>query len=399
MSKLTKLILSGGLFFLFLLLLIPITVGAKATYGQQNISIGKDEIIDYNFIATAKVINLSGQFTKDVIIAAGSVTIDGNVGGDIIAIASDIKINGKVDGNARIVGGTVEINGKVGKNVTIVGGNLILGPNAEVGWDAMMVSDNADIKGKIKGDLKGFGGNFLIANEISGNVDLKQYNQGLLTLTPQTLIGGNLNYRAVQPAAIEKSQVKGEIVYAASESAHKNAFNATSFFTFLVSLFSALVIGMIIIILTPQFITTVTGRMREKPLISLGRGLIYFIIIPIILVLLMFTVIGIPLAIIGGGLYFLVIYLSKIFVSVIVGEKAINYYYARKAKSATETMAEPQKTSAIKTMILGVVIFMLLGTLPAIGGLIKFLGVLWFLGAFGKIAMEWVDSITRTQEQ
>jgi len=210
---------------------------------------------------------------------------------------------------------------------------------------------------------------------------------GQIILDPQAKIGGNLNYKAEDESQLikkEGSEVLGEtslknindILISAPDKINK-AFAATYLFLKVISLFSLLVIGIIIISLMPKIALKVHDQMSQKPAYSFGIGFIYFLVMPLISVFLFITIIGIPLSLIIIPIYLISLYIAKVFAGFTIGLIIFNKIFKGKYKQ-----------SLIIPLIFGLAIFVLLGSIPILGWIIKLLLVFWALGAMIKIKQE-----------
>ena len=126
--------------------------------------------------------------------------------------------------------------------------------------------------------------------------------------------------------------------------------------------------GLLLLKFYPNFINTTVDIIQTKTLNCLGIGLLGVIVIPIIFLILLFTIIGIPLGIIIIFSYFIYLYLTKIFVSLFIGRSFLKLFDAS-FKSGW-------------TLLIGLIIFVILTSIPFIGGIIYLL--LLFLG-FGAL--------------
>lgn len=378
-QKIKWFLILGGFLLLFPLL------GLAKSDSSENILVGEDEIINDNFVRAGSTVEIQGEVKGDVIVAGGTVTISGPVAGDVLAAGGVIKVRGDVEGNVRVVGGTVEISGKVGKNVNAFGGVVIIDEGAQVGWGLSLGAGSAEVRGKVGGNLNGEAGNIILNNSIGGDVNLRIGADGKLILYPNTIIGGNLTYTAPGRAEIdEKAEIKGLTDYSELKARVKTVslwwgvpvLSVSYIFMKIASLFGLLIVGIVLISLMRDKLIRVTQTMIDKVGVSLGWGIFYLIVTPIILFILLITIIGAPLALIGFTLFGIILYLTKIFVGIVLGQKILEYLFKKK------------EASLMWTMILGTTVFVIITSLPIIGWLLGLLGLLWALGAIGLVKKE-----------
>ena len=376
MLKLKKKILLIGLLFLISFPLI-----GQAAFGERgkNIYVGPEEIIENNFIAAGGIIDFNGQAKKDVIVTGGTINITGPVQGDVIVAGGTVKVKGEVSGNVRVAGGTIEIDSKIGKNLNAFGGIIIVSQEAEIGWDILTAGGNIEIRGKVNGDVTGLGESIILASEVGGDVDfsIESEKEGQLILYPQTKIKGDLIYSAPQKAEIkEGTEIEGETVYKGfvpSSLTLKSSLGISYFLRKIISLLGLLLIGLLIVVLTKKQSKAIAKRMIDRSWNSLGWGLIYLIITPIILILVLITVIGIPLALITFVFYLIVLYIAEIFIGIVLGQKLLQWW------------TKKSEVSLIWAMVLGVILFSIITDLPFVGWIISLLGICWALGAIVEI--------------
>lgn len=353
---------------LFLLPLFTQAAGRK----NENVYLGADEVVDGNFYAIGGMVEIQGTVNSDLIILGGQATIKGLIKGDILALGGNLRIDGEVDGNIRAVAGQIEINGKIGKNVMVAGGNLLITDGSEINGNLTFAVGNVKIDGKIFGKVDGAGGNLVFNNEVLNDVNLNAGNDGVIILMPKTNFAKDFYYKASQKAEInEGAKINGQTYFEQFAGFGKKRNVANYLFGKIIGLFSLIIIGLVLIALMQKKIHQVAEYMQSRPWPALGWGSIYLIIIPIFTILLMITVIGLPLGLICLTIYFIILYVSQIFIGLIIGKYFLDYF---KLKS-TPTII----------LVTGLVIWTILVALPYVGWLIKLLGLLWALGAILEI--------------
>lgn len=114
---------------------------------------------------------------------------------------------------------------------------------------------------------------------------------------------------------------------------------------------------------------------------ELLRGLVMFIVIPIVTLLLLFTVVGIFVGSILGISFALMIMLAKVLGGLILGVLVFALFDKEKSK---KVKFELTWASALA----GVTLFWLVGLIPFIGWLVRLVFILAALGAMGYIIYE-----------
>ncbi|MBU0598046.1 hypothetical protein KKF61_03555 [Patescibacteria group bacterium] len=153
---------------------------------------------------------------------------------------------------------------------------------------------------------------------------------------------------------------------------YKNFINSYWIYAILVSLFGLLLVGTVIISLFPKPVRKITDNLPSQLGMKILYGILFLIVIPIAAILLFVTAIGAPLAIIAIIIYALILYISKIFAGLWLGQKIIVWL-----KKNTDN---PDRIPLIWTMILGTTLVYLLSLISIIGNLISLFIAVWFLG-------------------
>ncbi len=318
--------------FTIFTILSTFLVFAAPTFAQETrdggtITIQKDEIVKSDFFAGGESVNIYGTVEGDAFVGSGTVDVDGVVEGDLIAAGGTIKVDGEVKGNIRVAGGTVTLNGKVGKNVTVFGGTLTLTENSIVGGSVVGAGGDVILNGEIGRDVLFGGGSISLEGKIGGNVTAATES---LKLTPDTMIEKDLVYYGASDATIaDGAEVKGTIerkdtpkqIYTAEKDMQsaRDALRAVGSGARFFGLLSFLLVALIISKFFPKFAENVAKKIDSKPWASAGWGFLLLVAVPVLVVFLFITIIGIPLAMILVSLYFVALYVAKYFSIVWLG--------------------------------------------------------------------------------
>ncbi|MDP3042901.1 MAG: polymer-forming cytoskeletal protein [bacterium] len=357
-----------------LLLVAPATAHAFTVKTDNSVYVAQGETVEGNLFAAGSTITIDGAVTGDVICAGQSININGTVEGDVICAGQSININGAVNGSVRAASNNVNINGRIARNVMAFGAGVYLGKSAEVGWDMLVGAATAEIRGKIGRDLHGGAANATIAGEVGKNVNLRIDNQNKkdsgLIIANEAIINGSVTYTGKNEASIaEGASIAGAVTHNLPKiSITKKQKTLGWAWGRLYSIFSALVIGLVLISLWRDEIKKLTDKMLDKAGVSIGWGAVIMFLTPIAAILLLITLIGLPLAFILMGVWLIALLISKILVGILVGRGLLGRFLPK------------QKESMIWAMVIGIAAVWIICSLPYIGWLFCLVAAWWGLG-------------------
>ena len=182
----------------------------------------------------------------------------------------------------------------------------------------------------------------------------------------------------VAPGALIGGELR-RLVLEHDHMAERNRYADPDFYIrVVIALVSLFLVGLALHALTPAMLDArlETGRDFGR---SLGYGLLAFFGTPVALVLLAFTLVGIPIAVIG-----LFVYLTTLFISVIVVGAVVGAALVKSERSTT--------TGFGLQLLAGLGVLMLLAMLPWVGRLFLFVIVVTGLGLLAERAVEGVRS-------
>ena len=362
-----------------MLLVVPISALAFAIRSGNSVYVPENERIDGNFYAAGQNVTVDGPVTGDVICAGQTITINGPVDGDIICAGQNVTINGTVGGSVRTAGSSVAINSSVARNAMVAGASVIQGKDSSIGWDMLFGAATTEIRGQVGRSVTGAGSNLIVAGDINGDIKVKldgkqdQENRTGLFITNTAQIDGNVDYTDSKKASVEEgSQIDGSIRQTmpkerASESAGKEIWG---FWTaaFFYSILSSLVIGFVLVLLFGKQISEMIALMLNHAGASIGWGAILMIATPIVFVILLFTIIGIPLAFVLIFLWAAALMVSKTITAILLGRKTI------------DKLAPNRDYSLFWAMVLGVIILEIVSYIPLFGWILGLVAAWWGLG-------------------
>ncbi|MCX6745696.1 MAG: hypothetical protein NTX00_01610 [Candidatus Parcubacteria bacterium] len=363
---------------LIIAFIITLFFPVKSSAQAANINLPEGLVFENIFWAAGENINLKAQIKDDLYLVGVNVEVSGPVEGDVIIVGSNVIINSEIKGNLRVLGGTVIIKGKIAQNVSVAGGIVTLASESEVGKNLLVAGSNVEIDGKINKNLYAAARNLILNGEILGSTYATIEPKGNMILNSGTNIHGNLEYTAQQLAEIKSgAKVGNEEKFTQwkiePKEPLKEKFNLFFLTCWLAGLLGSLAVGLLLIFVFKNFTVKVQKELDKNIIITILKGLVYLIVMPIALIILAVTIIGLPLALILGALFLIAIYLSKIFVSIYLGERVIAIFNKK------------IEVPLVWKMILGLLIICLLCLIPYFGWFIRLGVTLWGIGVLLNI--------------
>lgn len=370
----TRMIGAGAV---ILLLVVPmLLLAAEVRVGEQPSLAGNERISDDFYIAGGNV-SSSGPITGDLVAAGGNVLINSAVTGDVLVGGGSVTILGTVGDDIRVGGGNITISSQVRGDLVAGGGQTVVS-GAGIGGDVLWGGGTLRIEAPIGGDLKLGGGDVYINSTVVGNVEFRGEK---LTLGKSAIIEGNLTYATPGEAVMEDGAVvRGTTDFKKQESkkdAAKAGLAAFASLAMLAGFFMRLAGALVLALFFHRYAMRLVESIVEKPLVELGRGFAAFAVIPVASVILLITVIGVPLGILGLVSFVVLLICTSLLAPVILG--SITHKLVLKPATYQVTWL---------TVLIGVVLYTILGWIPVLGWIAKFALILVTLGAIVKVKWE-----------
>ena len=243
-----------------------------------------------------------------VVLSGGANVTKGETVGDVVVFDGPVNIAGRAQGTVAAFNGRVTVSGSVAEDVIAFKGRVTIQDGARVGGDVHSISDaNVSRGARVQGDV------------------------------------GRINPRDFEFDAFGVGAAKFAIWAAVTVS------------TFL--------LGLLIVVLLPRAADATFEAGNNRPGASAGWGLLWFFAIPLLGVLLLVTVVGIPL---GLGLLLAMLPLYSL------GYTMSAWFVGRKV------VGPPR--SRFLALLAGIVILRVIALIPILGGLVWLAATIFGLG-------------------
>ena len=238
-----------------------------------------------------------GRVEGDALIAGGQVDLNRPVNGDALLAGGGVSISDRVAGNLYATGGSVIIDAPVAGNARVAGGYVEITKRGHVSGRTTLVGGRVLFLGKTGRQLAVFGEHVTLDGEIAGNVTITSRT---LSLGPNARVSGKLTYRGSVPAQIDPAAViVGGISYLSfdfDDETYQPVARVVAWVGVIAFMVGLFLVGALAIGLAPGATAHMSRLGRRRPLSSLALGAVTIVCVPIVVVLLMLTIVGIPFA-------------------------------------------------------------------------------------------------------
>jgi cytoskeletal protein CcmA (bactofilin family) len=322
-------------------------------------------VIDNDLIITAQTVRIEGTIEGDLIAFAQTVSVTGRVGGDVLVFAQRLHVTGHVDGNVRSFGEFHDLEGMIARNVTLFGETVQLHSDAEVSGSFTSASESSTLDGRVGRDLIVFAETTAVNGSVGGNARLAGET---VSIGPNADIAGELTIHSGGEPDIsaDASLSAGPNIERTEDDSSGSSFFGRIVWRFL-AWAASFIYGLVVLFLAPRMVPRVVENLSRYG-VSIGLGAVALVAIPIAIVVVCLTLVGIPVGLIAAAGYALCVYSAQVFVGSWIGQAMLG-------KSTT-------KSEAIRRLALGLAILHIAVLVPVMGGIVRLAVVLWGFGAF-----------------
>jgi cytoskeletal protein CcmA (bactofilin family) len=359
-----------------LVLAVPSAALAAEVRNGTSAVVAPGETLNDDLFATGQTVTIAGHVIGDVFAAGQTVVVTGTIDGDLIAGAQQVVVDGTVNGNVRAAGAVVTVNGWVARSVTGLAQQVNISSSGRVDGSLVAAGETISAFGPVGRGITAGGGTLQLGGPVGGEVLAWAET---LSLGPNTHIAGDLEYRSERQAAIPNGAVAGRVQYDPIEREQRQAPLLNGLFDFggLVWLIGSAILGGVAIVVAPRASARAVELGRQQPPQTFGLGLLALCAVPLAVVVIGVTLVGIPFALALAALYFLGLMLAWPALGLVVGMEL-----ARRARRG-----EPMPVFG--ALVVGLIVLHLVTHLPILGGLVAFLGLAFGLGLIVQSLRRW----------
>jgi hypothetical protein len=248
---------------------------------------------------------------------------------------------------------------KGGDDRVVVEGPLTIAPREQAG-DVVVVHGDVTVAGRVTGDLVVISGKLRVTGSVHGDaVSIADR----AVLGPRARVGGDLLYGDEKPVVPGSASVGGDVKRVDFDKATGGLGLAVGFAIWLAISVSALLLGALLLWVFPREAAAVYETAESRRGAAIGFGLLAFFAIPIVAVLLLVTVLGLPLGLL------LLLALAPLY--------ALGY--TSSAWALGRRILGPSRNRFL-AFLAGLAILRVLALIPILGGLLWFAATVFGLG-------------------
>ncbi|WP_440990351.1 bactofilin family protein [Haloarchaeobius baliensis] len=292
-----------------------------------------------------------GETVDGLEVVGATVVVRGTVDGDLSGVAADVTVaeTGVVTGDVNVAAANVDIAGRVDGDVSAAGAAIVLAETAVVGGEFTVGAADVTIAGNVAGNVVVGADTIRVAETAVGGGDLRY--------------DGDIS--GVEDAAVAGSVVRDDSIGGVNVGVGVAPWvvdGALVVYGFIANF----ALGAALLLVLPGFSRAVADRAISDPLRSGGVGLLAILALPVVLVLLALTLVGIPFAVAGAVLFGLFAWVALVY-----GRFALGSWLVARTGGDNRWVA----------LTVGLLLGALFGLLPIVGGVIDGVVSLVGLGA------------------
>jgi len=276
--------------------------------------------LEENFITNAgDNVTQKEDVNGSVALAGNNIKFNKTIKGILFGAGNNIKIDGTTD-YLVVAGNNIDISGNILNDAVIAGNTISINSEAVINRDVIIAANEVYISGTINRNIQIFATDVELEDAtILGNIEISAEE---INIEDETTISNTLTYNKDAEIEIDNKDSIGEI-----KRTNAIKLESPTILTILkerlLSFLRSSVVLFVLILIVPKLFKKITKQQKEmsikKVLLTLGKGLLTLVLIPIAILLLLISNLGTPLALITTLIYGIIIYLSFILSGYYIG--------------------------------------------------------------------------------
>lgn len=337
------------------LLVLVVMILALASFAYaDNYNLSKD--ITSNVYLVQSNVEYNNSIYGDALFVSDNFALYGLVDQDLAVMSSDFLLNGTVGDDLRVVSSNIDVRGYVFNEALLFGNQINIENSSILGGPVKIYANTVTIDGVIRGDAKVYAERIVFNGVIEKNA---YFESNDLVMGPDAQILGDL-------VTSDEESVNSSVVKGAVSEEKKEVVDIGGK---LISFLMLVIVGFVVLIVARKFADKTTTAIEKRSFVSFITGLIILIATPIVGLLLLITIIGIPLALLLFIAYALILFLGAIYGVFAIGKGLFSIF-------------DKKKKSLLLSMVLGALLVTLISFVPAIFTMVMLVLIVFGMGGF-----------------
>ncbi len=337
-----------------ILLLAP-TVTSAAVFVHNEVVEPTEPIDDDAFFAGERI-TVTQTIADDAYLAGGIVEIESAIGEDLMAAGNSVTLSAEVGDDAFLAGDRVVIeNNSTMDDLFAAGRSLEVREGTTITGDAYLAGADIALNGSFEGTVR-----------LTGES---------IEIGPTAIIAGDvIAHGPTAPTVADGATIRGTVRHVPANTDTNGRDGRSLLATWVRDVVILFITGLVLLYLAPRLSALVQERIYTTTLSSFAIGFLWLIAMIPAIILLLITLVGWPLAVIGMFLSGLLITGAALFMPLVVGT-----WLARKLDTRVKLPKSWQQ------VLLGAVVVASIHFIPTLGPLLLFVITLAIMGVMIRI--------------
>lgn len=340
----------------------PVLADSLKSASDKMTTIAKDQVVEGTAYLGGDTVVVDGNVNGDIFCAGRDVTISGTVEGDVLCGAQNITIDGIVKGDVRVAGAKIFIKGTVEGSATLTGMDITTDSASMIGEDATIMGAQISLYGAVGRDAMLGAENVALRGQIGRNVE---GGMTRLSISDEVKIGGNLSYASDIETKVPEGAVAGKVQRSEAWGKSQEQTSTNSLIMgSLLMIASFVVLTVLLALVIPKYIHRVSDINGPAGFAKMFLvGLVAFVLVPIVMLMLSMTVVGLYAALVVG---------MAMLMAVLIGGSLVAFRVGR--------FMFADKYNAVLSAAVGALVLAVLGVIPYVGWVIILISIMVGVG-------------------
>ncbi|MEK6481886.1 hypothetical protein WJR50_30365 [Catalinimonas sp. 4WD22] len=336
-----------ALFLTSLMLVLPWADNPLMEKFQANEEVLINSRVSHDLYLAGNQITINAPVDGDVMAGGGIILIRDSIADDLVLAGGEISIDGVIGEDLLVMGGEIKVMQSVRGDLIVMGGDITIDENVSIGQDLVLMGGQVHSQALVEGEVLARGGTLYFGGSCEkmldvqgGKVDINGTVRGETKLAAETIsIGNNAQFYSTVHYWTDDDDVNfGESLMDGVQAQYDVGLKPgeESFWTdqpwswiplVLIYLGSVLLLIFLIHTFLPKIMEKGSTILYEDTARSFGYGVLYYVGAPLIIVLMLMTVIGIPLGLFSLFLYIFSVLFGLTFSSVVITYLVKKHYH------------------------------------------------------------------------